>query len=83
MPADGSWPAMPASQAVGLAVNERVVIDSAVCHGRPVIGGTRTAVAVIVGSLTGGMSLDEVMAEYDLNESWWSAPLNGDARPPS
>jgi uncharacterized protein (DUF433 family) len=47
-------------------MNERVVIDPGTCHGKPVIRGTRTPVAVVVGSLAGGMSFEEVMAEYDL-----------------
>lgn len=45
-------------------MNERVVIDPKVCHGKPVIRGTRTPVALIVGSLAGGMSFDQVAREY-------------------
>ena len=37
-----------------------------VCHGKPVIRGTRTPVAIVVGSLAGGMSFEEVQHEYDL-----------------
>jgi uncharacterized protein (DUF433 family) len=44
----------------------RIVIDPAVCHGKPVIRGTRVAVTVIVGSLAGGMTFDEVQREYDV-----------------
>src|SRR5437868_15371518 len=47
-------------------VNERIVIDSRICHGKPVIRGTRTPVAIVVGSLAGGMSFEEVQREYDL-----------------
>lgn len=47
-------------------MEDRVVIDPQICHGRPVIRGTRTPVAIVVGSLAGGMSFEEVHAEYDL-----------------
>jgi uncharacterized protein (DUF433 family) len=45
---------------------DRIVIDPKVCHGKPVIRGTRTPVSLIVGSLAGGMGFDEVASEYDL-----------------
>jgi uncharacterized protein (DUF433 family) len=44
----------------------RVVIDPAICHGKPVVRGTRVPVAIVVGSLAAGMSFDEVQREYDL-----------------
>ena len=47
-------------------MNDRIVIDPKVCHGKPVIRGTRTPVAIIVGSLAGGMSFEEVARDYDL-----------------
>ncbi len=47
-------------------MNDRIVIDPKVCHGKPVIRGTRTPVALIVGSLAGGMGFDEVAREYGL-----------------
>jgi uncharacterized protein (DUF433 family) len=47
-------------------MEDRVVIDPKVCHGKPVIRGTRTPVALIVGSLAGGMSFEDVQREYDL-----------------
>jgi uncharacterized protein (DUF433 family) len=47
-------------------MNDRVVIDPKICHGKPVIRGTRTPVAIVVGSLAGGMSFAEIEREYDL-----------------
>jgi uncharacterized protein (DUF433 family) len=47
-------------------MEDRVVVDPKVCHGKPVIRGTRTPVALVVGSLAGGMSFDDVQREYDL-----------------
>lgn len=46
---------------------ERIVIDPAICHGKPVIRGTRMPVTMVVGSLAGGMSFEEVEREYDLS----------------
>ena len=48
-------------------MNERIVIDPKICHGKPVIRGTRMPVALVVGSLAGGMSFEELQHEYDLS----------------
>ncbi len=48
-------------------MNERIVIDPKVCHGKPVIRGTRTPVSIVVGGLAGGMSFEDVAQEYDLS----------------
>ena len=45
-----------------------IVIDPAIWHGKPVIRGTRMAVTLVVGSLAGGMSFEEVQREYDLTD---------------
>ena len=47
-------------------MNERIVIDTEIQHGKPVIRGTRVPVARIVGGLAGGMSEEEVMREYEV-----------------
>ena len=47
-------------------MNDRIVIDPKICHGKPAIRGTRTPVAIVVSSLAGGMSFEEVQREYDL-----------------
>jgi uncharacterized protein (DUF433 family) len=44
-------------------MDDRIVIDSKICHGKPVIRGTRTPVAIVVGSLAGGMSFEDVQRE--------------------
>lgn len=49
-----------------MCVSNRVVIDSEIHHGRPVIRGTRLPVTIVVGSLAGGMSFTEVEREYDI-----------------
>ena len=45
-------------------MNDRIEINPAVCHGRPVIRGTRIPVAQILGALSGGDSLEDVLADY-------------------
>jgi uncharacterized protein (DUF433 family) len=45
-------------------MNERIVIDPGIQHGKPVIRGTRVPVARIVGGLAGGMTFEEVQKEY-------------------
>jgi uncharacterized protein (DUF433 family) len=47
-------------------MHERIVVNPKVCHGKPVIKGTRVPIAIIVGSLAGGMTYDEVMREYGI-----------------
>jgi uncharacterized protein (DUF433 family) len=49
-----------------MAPSNRIVLDPAVVHGKPVIRGTRLPVIVVVGSLAGGMTFEEVQREYDL-----------------
>lgn len=46
--------------------HERITIDPHICHGKPVIRGTRMPVTLVVGSLAGGMSFEEVQREYDI-----------------
>jgi uncharacterized protein (DUF433 family) len=47
-------------------MQDRIIIDPRICHGKPVIRGTRTPVAIVVGSLAAGMSFEDVQREYDL-----------------
>ncbi len=49
-------------------MNDRIVIDPEIQHGRPIIRGTRVPVARIVGGLAGGMSKEQVMKEYEISE---------------
>jgi uncharacterized protein (DUF433 family) len=49
-----------------MATQNRIVIDPAICHGKPVVAGTRVPVTVVVGSLAGGMTMEDVQREYDL-----------------
>jgi uncharacterized protein (DUF433 family) len=49
-----------------MAAQPRIILDPAICHGKPIIGGTRVPVTVVVGSLAGGMTFENVQREYDL-----------------
>jgi uncharacterized protein (DUF433 family) len=50
-------------------MNDRIVIDPEVQHGKPIIRGTRVPVARILGGLAGGMTTEEVMREYEVSEA--------------
>ena len=41
-------------------------MDSEICHGKPIFRGTCMPVTLVVGSLAGGMTLEEIQREYDL-----------------
>lgn len=42
----------------------RISADPAVCHGKPVIKGTRVLVSVLVGQVGAGVQVDEIAREY-------------------
>ena len=41
-------------------MNERIIIDPSIRHGKPVVRGTRVPVHRIIGSLAGGATPEEV-----------------------
>ncbi len=45
-----------------------ITIDPAVCHGKPVIKGTRVLIPTILGALAGGDSRVEVAEDYQLTD---------------
>jgi uncharacterized protein (DUF433 family) len=47
-------------------MNDRIVIDPKICHGKPVIRGTRTPVTVILNALAGGDSFETLEKEYTI-----------------
>jgi len=48
---------------------ERIATNPKIMHGKPVIKGTRVPVDVILGSLVGGMSYEEVEKEYGVKRA--------------
>jgi uncharacterized protein (DUF433 family) len=47
----------------------RISIDPNVCFGKPCIRGHRLWVSLILDFLASGMSMQEIMAEYDIEEA--------------
>lgn len=47
-------------------MSKGVSIDPAVCHGKPVLEGTRVLVSTVLGALAGGDSASEVAEDYAL-----------------
>lgn len=45
----------------------RIVVDASVRFGKPVIQGTRVPVDMLIARLAGGMTVDEVASEYELD----------------
>ncbi len=57
-------------------MNERVVLDAEIQHGKPVIRGTRVPVTRIVGGLAGGMTEQEIMREHKVTQEDIRAALS-------
>lgn len=57
-------------------MNDHIVIDPAIQHGKPVIRGTRVPVARIIGGLAGGMTAEEIIHEYEVSEEDIRAALS-------
>ena len=43
----------------------RITIDPAICHGKPCIRGLRYPVEVLLELLSSGMSVEEILADYE------------------
>jgi len=52
----------------GNFMEERIIIDPEIQHGKPIIRGTRVPVVRIIGGMAGGMTVEEVCKEYDVSE---------------
>jgi uncharacterized protein (DUF433 family) len=44
---------------------ERITIDPAICHGKPCIRGLRYPVETLLELLSSGMSVDDLLADYE------------------
>ncbi len=51
----------------GLVMNviERITINCEICHGKPTIRGLRYPVEMILELLSSGMTVEEILAEYE------------------
>jgi uncharacterized protein (DUF433 family) len=45
-------------------LSDRISLDPAVCHGKPVVRGTRILVANVVGAVAAGESFAEILEDY-------------------
>jgi uncharacterized protein (DUF433 family) len=59
----------------------RIVVDPSVRFGKPVIRGTRIPVATIIAKFAGGMRIEEIIGEYDLEIEDVQAALHYAAAP--
>ncbi len=49
------------------AMSERISIDPKVCHGKPVVKGTRTPVTVILNHISAGDTANKIAHEYGIS----------------
>lgn len=49
-----------------MEIAPRISVNEKIRFGKPVISGTRVPVDLILGKLAGGMTYEEVMAEYEI-----------------
>jgi uncharacterized protein (DUF433 family) len=49
-----------------MEIAPRISVDEKIRFGKPVISETRVPVDLIIGKLAGGMTYEDVMAEYEI-----------------
>jgi uncharacterized protein (DUF433 family) len=60
-----------------MKLNERITMDPNICHGKPTIRGLRYTVETILELLSSGMTIEEILADYeDLEREDILAALN-------
>jgi len=47
------------------ALLSRITIDPAICHGKPCVRGLRYPVENLLELLSSGMTIDEILADYE------------------
>jgi uncharacterized protein (DUF433 family) len=45
-------------------LSNRIDLDPSICHGKPVVHGTRILVANVVGAVAAGETFEEIMEDY-------------------
>lgn len=58
-----------------VSMTKGISIDPAVCHGKPVLEGTRVLVSIVLGAVAGGDSRSVVEEDYGLTDDQVSAAL--------
>ncbi|MDP2810307.1 MAG: DUF433 domain-containing protein [Rhodocyclaceae bacterium] len=56
---------MVSTPALSASTNDRISIDPAICHGKPCIRGLRYPVENLLELLAGGMTIDEILLDYE------------------
>jgi uncharacterized protein (DUF433 family) len=46
-------------------LTDRITIDPEICHGKPTIRGLRYPVEMILELLSSGMTIEEILADYE------------------
>jgi uncharacterized protein (DUF433 family) len=46
------------------SVNSRIILDPAICNGKPVLKGTRITVQTVMEFLSAGDSIEDILEEY-------------------
>jgi uncharacterized protein (DUF433 family) len=46
-------------------LSDRITIDPDICHGKPTIRGLRYPIEMILELLSSGMTLEEILADYE------------------
>ena len=59
-----------------MEIAPNISVDPQIHHGAPVITGTRMPVSIVVGSMAGGMSKEEVSREYAISIEQIEAALS-------
>ncbi len=44
---------------------ERITIDPQICHGKPVVRGLRYPVETLLELMSAGMTMDQILADYE------------------
>lgn len=48
-----------------MGLTDRITIDPEICHGKPTIRGLRYPVETILELLSSGMTIEEILADYE------------------
>lgn len=48
-----------------MTLSDRITIDPGICHGKPTIRGLRYPIEMILELLSSGVTLEEILADYE------------------
>jgi len=49
-------------------MNPRISVSTQICHGQPVIAGTRVLVSTILGALAAGDRIGQILEDYHISQ---------------